>query len=62
MNGSDFDYNSGIRATCYLCGDKGFVYHNASLERDIEMCDACRDDIDRRKQFADRITSIYQEQ
>lgn len=47
---ASFDWNSGIREVCQYCGQNGFLYYNQSLEHSVAMCDACRDDIERRKE------------
>lgn len=46
-----FDWNGGIRGRCEFCAAPGFIYNNRANGYDIEMCDACRDDLERRKQF-----------
>lgn len=46
-----FDWNGGIRGECRFCGERGFVYRNESLESNMTMCDACRDDLERRERY-----------
>ena len=54
------DWNGGIRVECEFCGGNGFRYLNESLDRTLAMCDACRDDVDRRQKFAARRSaSLY---
>lgn len=50
--------NSGIVGDCDFCAQRGFVYHNESLESNLTMCDRCRDDMEHRRRSFDIRTRL----
>lgn len=49
MSEKELPNNSGITGDCDFCAQPGFVYHNASLQSNLTMCDRCRDDMEHRR-------------
>lgn len=52
--------NNGIKSACRWCGEPGFCYWNSSTESTVDLCDACRGSLDRRRKFASRSTENAQ--